>query len=63
MFFLVRQSIELGLKALICRICLKNPDIQKTFEQCKHDLSELFDKYCVSQEKYLDMQEIEWLAK
>lgn len=61
--FLVRQSMELGLKALICRIYLKNPQIQDSFLDCKHDLSKLFSKYCESQEEYLDVQEIKWLRK
>ena len=40
--FLIRQSIELGLKALLCRIYNKNKDIQNTFEECCHDVSKLF---------------------
>ena len=43
--YLFRQSIELGLKALICRTCKRNPDIQALFEECCHDLARLFQSY------------------
>ena len=60
--FLIRQSIELGLKALLCRIYNKNKDIQNTFEECCHDVSKLFRKYIViCEENYLTNKEREWL--
>ena len=60
--FLIRQSIELGLKALLCRIYNKNKDIQNTFEECCHDVSKLFQKYIViGEENYLTNKEREWL--
>lgn len=60
--FLLRQSIELGFKALICRVCKKNSDIQMTFEECCHDLSALFREYRNNtEEEYLSDEEREWL--
>lgn len=62
--FLLRQSIELGLKALLCRITAKNKEIQNIFEDCCHDLSALFLKYEVTgNETYLAKEEKEWLKK
>ncbi|MBQ5317935.1 MAG: hypothetical protein J6K17_02435 [Oscillospiraceae bacterium] len=62
--FLLRQSIELGLKALICRICKRNIDIQIIFELCCHDLSLLFTKYLeFSDESFLTIPEKDWLEK
>lgn len=62
--FLVRQSIELGLKSLLCRIYKKNNDIQKAFIACCHDLSMLFQRYNdVGNESYLTNEEKEWMAK
>lgn len=43
--FLLRHSIELGLKALLCRVCRKNRDIQDSFINCCHNLSLLYQKY------------------
>lgn len=61
--FLVRQSIELGLKSLLCRGYKKNSDIQKAFIECCHDLSMLFRRYTnIGEEKYLTDEENEWLA-
>lgn len=42
--FLIRHSIELGLKALLCRT-LKNRDIENVFESCHHNVYLLFCKY------------------
>lgn len=39
--FLIRHSLELGLKALLCRILPRNRDIQDAFEKCGHDVSRL----------------------
>ena len=62
--FLIRQSIELGLKSLLCRSYQKNKDIQNAFEKCCHDVSMLFKKYCdIEGECYLSCKEKEWLAK
>lgn len=62
--FLVRQSIELGLKALLCRTTDKTNEIQKAFENCCHDLSALFIQYeTTGKEEYLVEEEKEWLKK
>lgn len=61
--FLIRQSIELGLKSLLCRSFQKNRDIQNAFEECCHDVSALFKKYCEVEEFYLSCEEKEWLIK
>lgn len=62
--FLLRQSIELGLKALICRVSEKNKDIQNAFETYCHDVSNLFQHYNRSgKEKYLSEEENTWLNK
>ncbi len=61
--FFMRQSIELGLKALICRVYDRKPDIQRIFEECCHDLVELFLKYEEKDEYYLLEEEKQWLIK
>lgn len=62
--FLVRHSIELGLKSLLCRSYHRNKDIQNAFEECCHDVSMLFKKYCdTGEERYLINDEKEWLIK
>lgn len=60
--FLVRHSIELGLKSLICRCCNKKSDIQEIFINCCHDLSLLFQSYNNNENnEYLTKKEKEWL--
>ena len=62
--FLVRHSIELGLKALLCRVLSRKRDIEDAFEECCHDISELYKKYSdMGFEKYLSNDEEEWLIK
>jgi hypothetical protein len=61
--YCMRQSMELGLKALICRVCDRKPDIQGAFEDCCHDLSELFSWYDAKNEDYLLEEEKQWLIK
>ncbi len=63
--FMVRHSIELGLKALLCRVLSKNNSfIQNAFEECCHDVSKLFQKYYETGfESFLTDEEIEWLTK
>jgi len=61
--YIMRQSIELGLKALICRVYDKKPDIQRSFKECCHDLSKLFLRYDVKNEEYLLEEEKQWLIK
>lgn len=61
--YLMRQSIELGLKALICRVCDRKPDIQRAFEGCCHDLSKLFSWYDAKNEDYLLEEEKQWLIR
>lgn len=59
--FLMRQSMELGLKALICRVCSRKSEIQKNFEEYCHDLSKLFSSYSEKGESYLSPAEKQWL--
>lgn len=61
--YLMRQSIELGLKALICRVCDRKHDVQMAFEECCHDLSKLFSWYDTKNEDYLTKEEKQWLIK
>ena len=39
--FLLRHSLELGLKSLLCRVLPRKRDIQDSFEYCCHDVSML----------------------
>jgi hypothetical protein len=59
--FMLRQSMELGLKALLCRIYTKNFDIQAAFEECCHDLFMLWQKYS-QEENYLSNEESIWIS-
>lgn len=60
--FLLRQSMELGLKALLCRVCKRNPDIQKVFENCCHNLTTLWAHYSsIAKVNYLTEEEKQWL--
>lgn len=43
--FLVCHGIELGLKALLCRVLSRKKDVQDAFEECCHDVSMLLKKY------------------
>lgn len=61
--YFMRQSIELGLKALICRVSDKNKDIQMAFKECSHDLWKLFLRYDSKDEDYLTEKEKQWLIK
>ena len=62
--FLVRHSIELGLKALLCRVLPRKRDIEDAFEVCCHDVSMLFHKYTdVGLENYLTEEEEDWLIR
>ena len=62
--FLLRHSIELALKAVLCREFEKKNTIQETFKECKHDISALFQKYCeVKKQKCLSKEEGEWLKE
>lgn len=61
--YFMRQSIELGLKALLCRVLDRKPDIQRAFEECCHDLSRLFSWYDSKNEDYLLEEEKQWLIK
>lgn len=60
--YLLRQTLELGLKSLICRIAPNTPFIQKTFESCQHDLEQLFQIYSTGKETYLSPDEQVWLS-
>lgn len=60
--FLMRQSIELGLKALICRIKGNiKVEIADAFKAHKHNVVELFSVYIKSDENYLNETEKNWL--
>lgn len=59
--FLLRQSMELGLKALICRVCKRKNEIQKNFKELCHDLSKLFLRYSEKGENYISPDEKQWL--
>lgn len=62
--FLVRHSLELGLKSLLCRVLSRKKDIQYAFEACCHDVSMLFKKYSDTDiEHFLTPKEEEWLSK
>lgn len=62
--FLVRHSLELGLKSLLCRVLSRKRDIEDAFEECCHDVSMLFRRYSdTGVEKYLTDDEEEWLIK
>lgn len=62
--FLLRQSIELGLKSLLCRVFSRKRDIQDAFEDSCHDVSMLFQKYSdTGKENFLTIEETEWLNK
>ena len=61
--YLLRHALELGLKALICRISQTTPDIQNAFLSCQHNLKTLYDTYCASSEQYLTADEHSWLDK
>ena len=62
--FLVRHSLELGLKALLCRVFSRKRDIENAFEECCHDVSMLYKKYTNTRlEKYLIDEEEESLTK
>lgn len=60
--YLLRQSIELALKALICRIYDKKHDVQNVFENCSHNLVDLYEHYKLSNEDYLTAEEKNWLT-
>lgn len=60
----MRQSIELGLKSLLCRSFQNNREIQNTFEECCHDVYMLFKRYNdIEVKSYLSCEEKEWLDK
>ncbi len=64
--FLLRQSIELGLKALLCRGYSKSTykELTKELQECKHDLSMLFQKCCVIGEtNNLSVKDKLWLQR
>ncbi|AMJ41416.1 hypothetical protein [Anaerotignum propionicum] len=62
--FMIRQSMELGLKALLCRICTKKSEIQSVFEKCCHNLSALWaEYYSDDKENYLTQEEKQWLEE
>jgi hypothetical protein len=62
--FLIRHSIELGLKSLLCRVLSRKRDIQDAFEDCCHDVLMLFKKYLdTGIEHFLTQKEADWLTE
>lgn len=62
--FLIRHSLELGLKSLLCRVLSRKKDIQDTFKKCGHDVALLLKKYDeVGHENFLNSEEKSWLSK
>lgn len=62
--YLLRHSIELGLKALLCRVLLSKQCMQKSFEECGHDVSMLLRKYFDANDKdFLTLEEKMWLSQ
>ncbi|MGL5550492.1 MAG: hypothetical protein ACRDD4_12410 [Culicoidibacterales bacterium] len=59
--FLVRHSLELGLKALIARNCQNNQKIQANFKKYGHKLPLLWQEY-VKKGTNLSESEKEWLT-
>ncbi|ABS39522.1 hypothetical protein [Clostridium botulinum] len=59
--YMFRQSMELAIKALICRTINSKHEIQEIFHRCKHNLYELFELYKKSEENYLEEFELNWL--
>ena len=59
--YILRQSIELALKALICKISDRNKQIQEVFQDCKHNLYKLFQICMKSNDNNLDESELAWL--
>lgn len=54
--------MELGLKALHCRVQKNKTDIQRIFLDCGHNLSTLFSDYISRDESYLSEEEQHWLS-
>lgn len=60
--FLLRHSLELGLKSLLCRVLPRKKDIQDSFKDCCHDVFMLFKKYLdTGRERFLTKEETKWL--
>lgn len=59
--YMFRQGIELILKALICKNKKRGKYIQPLFEQYKHNLSGLFEKYISVKKDYLNEIEKRWI--
>ncbi len=60
--FLMRQSMELGIKALLCREYLRKRDIEDAFEECCHNLEMLWERYDqLDVRNYLNRKEKSWL--
>lgn len=60
--FMLRQSIELLLKSLICRVHMHKPEIQADLVECKHNLYELYKRY-EKKESFLSNEEHSWLMQ
>ena len=62
--FLLRQSIELGLKSLLCRVVHNKDSISRIFKEHCHNLSMLFNRYItLSSERFLTSGESDWLEQ
>lgn len=60
--FFARQSIELKLKSLICRVYTKKSDIQQIFLNNKHNLNGLLATYLQKNEDFINKEEKQWLT-
>ena len=62
--FLIRHSLELGLKSLLCRVLSRKREIQDVFQDCCHNVSMLLKKYLnTGTESFLTKSESEWLTE
>lgn len=59
--YMLRQSIELFIKALLCRSIKSKNESQKIFIKCKHNVYKCFKEYMKTDENYLDRIEEKWM--
>lgn len=59
--YMLRQSIELFIKALLCRSINSKKESQQIFTKCKHNIYECFKEYMKTNENYLDSIEEKWI--
>lgn len=59
--YMLRQSIELFIKALLCRSINSKKESQQIFTKCKHNVYECFKEYMKTDENYLESIEEKWI--